>query len=30
MVSEYYEYRDSLGVQNWVVEGDSLKKYFRL
>ena len=25
LMSQYYEYSDSLGVQNWVVEGDSIK-----
>lgn len=27
LMSQYYEYSDSLGVQNWVVEGDSIKTY---
>ena len=25
LMSQYYEYSDSLGVQNWIVEGDSIK-----
>lgn len=30
LMSQYYEYSDSLGVQNWVVEGDSIKIFWAI